>query len=75
MTDFPSTLAAVAASSDQALALDAALLARATQMASDLAVNLTIAALIIVATWFGSKWAAGAARRALGNDRHRTGAE
>ncbi|WP_262422252.1 hypothetical protein [Brevundimonas denitrificans] len=54
MTDLPTTLAAVAASSDQALALDAALLARATQMASDLAVNLTIAALIIVATWFGS---------------------
>jgi small conductance mechanosensitive channel len=69
MTDFPSTLAAVAASSDQALALDAALLARATHMAGDLAVNLAIAALIVVVTWFGSRWAAGAARRALGRVR------
>ena len=69
MTDLPTTLAAVAASSDRAIALDAALVARATQMAGDLAVNLSVAALIVIATWFGSKWAARAARRALGRVR------
>ena len=69
MTDLSTTMAAVAASSDRALALDAALVARATQMAGDLAVNLSVAALIVVATWFGSKWAARAARRALGRVR------
>ncbi|MFN4295462.1 MAG: mechanosensitive ion channel family protein [Brevundimonas sp.] len=66
MTDLTTTLAAVAASSDRVLALDAALVARATQMAGDLAVNLSIALLIIAATWFGSKWAARTVRRALG---------
>ena len=69
MTDLPTTLAAVAASSDRAIALDAALVARVTQMAGDLAVNLSVAALIVIATWFGSKWAARAARRALGRVR------
>ena len=69
MTDLSTTMAAVAASSDRALALDAALVARVTQMAGDLAVNLSVAALIVVATWFGSKWAARAARRALGRVR------
>ena len=69
MTDLPTTLAAVAASSDRAIALDAALVARATQMAGDLAVNLSVAALIVIATWFGSKCAARAARRALGRVR------
>ena len=69
MTDLPPTLAAVAASSDRAIALDAALVARVTQMAGDLAVNLSVAALIVIATWFGSKWAARAARRALGRVR------
>ena len=69
MTDLPTTLAAVAASSDRAIALDAALVARATQLAGDLAVNLSVAALIVIATWFGSKWAARAARRALGRVR------
>ena len=59
----------MAASSDRAIALDAALVARVTQMAGDLAVNLSVAALIVIATWFGSKWAARAARRALGRVR------
>jgi len=69
MINLSTALATAAASTDRALTLDAALLARATQMAGDLAVNLTIAALIIVATWFGSKLAVRAARRALGRVR------
>ena len=64
------TAAAAAASSpDRVLALDAALVARATQIAADLAVNLSVAALIVVATWFASKRAARAAQRALGRVR------
>ena len=49
----------------QAFAVDAAMLAKLTDAAGDLAINLSIAALIFVATLFASKWASGAARRAL----------
>ncbi|WP_292226070.1 mechanosensitive ion channel family protein [Brevundimonas sp.] len=49
----------------QAFAVDAAMLAKLTDAAGDLAINLSIAALIFVATVFASKWASGAARRAL----------
>ena len=69
MTDLTPALAATAAASGSALTLDAALLAHAVQMAGDLAVNLGIAALIVVATWLGSKLAVRAARRALGRVR------
>lgn len=69
MSDLPSTLAAAAAASERGLRLDVALMARATEAAGDLAINLAVAALILVATWFGSKWAARAAQRALGRVR------
>lgn len=49
----------------QAFAVDAAMLAKLTDAAGDLAINLSVAALIFVATLFASKWASGAARRAL----------
>ncbi len=49
----------------QAFSADAAVLAKLTDAAGDLAINLSVAALIFVATIFASKWAARAARRAL----------
>ena len=49
----------------QALGADAAMLAKLTDMAGDLAVNLTVAVLILVVTLFASKWASSATRRAL----------
>ncbi|MFN3536880.1 MAG: mechanosensitive ion channel family protein, partial [Brevundimonas sp.] len=69
MIDLSPALTAAAASSERVLTFDAALVARATQMAGDLAVNLGIAALIIIATWFGSKLAVRTVRRALGRVR------
>nr|WP_314434550.1 mechanosensitive ion channel family protein [uncultured Brevundimonas sp.] len=48
-----------------AFAVDAAVLAKLTDAAGDLAINLSVAALIFVATIFASKWAARAARRTL----------
>src|SRR5690606_12288625 len=44
---------------------DAAVLARATEMAGDLAVNLLVALVILVVTILGAKWASRITRRAL----------
>lgn len=52
-----------------AVAVDAAMLAKLTDMAGDFAVNLAIAVLIFVFTVFASRWASGAARRGLGRIR------
>lgn len=49
----------------KAVSIDAAMIAKLTDMAGDFAINLTIAILIFVATLFVAKWAAGAARRTL----------
>ncbi|MDQ1153865.1 mechanosensitive ion channel family protein [Brevundimonas sp. SORGH_AS_0993] len=49
----------------KAIAVDAVMLTKLTELAGEFAVNLTIAILIFVATLFAAKWAAGAARRAL----------
>ena len=49
----------------KATAIDAAMIAKVTDAAGDFAINLTVALLIFVATLFASKWASGAARRAL----------
>lgn len=53
----------------EAIGADAALLAKLTDVAGDLAVNLSIATLILVITLFAAKWAAAATRRALGRVR------
>jgi small conductance mechanosensitive channel len=53
----------------KAIALDAAVLARLTEMASDFAVNLTIAAIILAVTIFVARWASGTTRRVLGRVR------
>ena len=60
-----SPIADLVASGQKAVAMDAAMIAKITQMAGDLAVNLSVALLIFALTLFASRWAAGAARRAL----------
>jgi small conductance mechanosensitive channel len=54
------------AAGQQATTLDVAMIARLTQIVSDLAVNLTIAVLILGATVFAARWASSATRKALG---------
>ena len=58
-------IAEAVAAGRQAIAVDAAMVAKLTDMAGDFAINLTIAVLIFVATLFAAKWASGAARRTL----------
>lgn len=53
------------ATGQQAVAVDAVMLAKLTQIAGDFAVNLAIAIVILVVTVFAAKWAAGATRKAL----------
>lgn len=59
------SLAEAAAAGRQAVAVDAALIAKLIDLAGDFAINLSIAALIFVITLFASKWASRAARNAL----------
>jgi small conductance mechanosensitive channel len=47
------------------VAVDAALVAKLTDLAGDLAINLTIALIILVATVIGARWAARLTRRGL----------
>lgn len=49
----------------RATAVDAAMIAKLTAVAGDFAINLSVALVILVVTVFASKWASGAARRAL----------
>lgn len=67
MTSLP--LPEVVAEGQRALALDAAMIAKLTEMAGDFAVNLSIAVVIFVATLFAAKWASSTARRVLGRVR------
>ncbi|OYW90205.1 MAG: mechanosensitive ion channel protein MscS, partial [Caulobacterales bacterium 32-67-6] len=60
-----SPIAEAVAAGRQAVAVDAAMLAKVTDMAGDFAINLTIAVLIFVATLFAAKWASRASRNAL----------
>ena len=57
------------ASGEQAITLDAAMIDKLTQVAGDFVVNLAVALVILVVTVFGSRWASGATRRALGRIR------
>ena len=59
------TLTDAAAVGQGAIRADAAVIAKLTDMAGDLAVNLGIALLILCATLFAAKWASSGARRAL----------
>ena len=49
----------------KAVAIDAAMIAKLTDMAGDFAVNMMVAMLILAATVFAARWAAGATRRGL----------
>lgn len=53
------------AAGEKAAAIDAAMIAKLTDMAGDFAVNLIIALVILVATVFAARWVSGATRRAL----------
>lgn len=61
----PTPIAEAVAAGRQAIAVDAVMIGKLTDMAGELAINLTIAVLIFIATLFAAKWASGAARRAL----------
>ena len=65
MLSLPPSLNDAVAATRETVSLDAAVLAKATDMAGDLAVNLTIALVILAATVIGAKWAARLTRRAL----------
>jgi small conductance mechanosensitive channel len=65
MTSLPDLMTAAAAASDRATAIDVALIARLTRMAGDLAVNLLIAALILVLTVIAARWSSGVVRRGM----------
>ena len=65
MIELPTSLNDAVIAGQQAVSLNAAMLAKLTDMASDLAVNLTIALIILAATVIGAKWASRITRRAL----------
>ena len=58
-------IAEAVATGRQAVAVDAALIAKIIDLAGDFAINLSIAALIFVVTLFAAKWASRAARNTL----------
>lgn len=65
MISLPTSLSDAAAAGQKAVSLDVAMVAKLTDMAGDLAINLTIALVILVATIIGAKWASRITRRAL----------
>lgn len=69
MTSLTAPIAAAVSGGERAVAFDAAMIAKLTDVAGDFAINLSVALLIFVVTVFASKWAARAARRALGRVR------
>ncbi|MFC7380313.1 mechanosensitive ion channel family protein [Brevundimonas sp. GCM10030266] len=65
MSIFVAPLNEAVAAGQKAAAIDAAMIAKLTDMAGDFAINLTVAILIFAVTLFASKWAARAARNGL----------
>ena len=59
------TLNEALAAGEKATAVDAAMIAKLTDMVGDFAVNLSVAVVILVVTIFAARWAAGATRRGL----------
>ncbi len=59
------TLTEAIAAGEKATAVDAAMIAKLTDMAGDFAVNLSIALIILVVTVLASRWIAGLMRRML----------
>ncbi|MFA4893807.1 mechanosensitive ion channel family protein [Brevundimonas sp.] len=65
MSSLVATLNEAVAAGQKAAAVDVAMIAKLTDMAGDFAINLVIAAIILVVTIFASRWASGVTRRAL----------
>ncbi|RZJ93934.1 MAG: mechanosensitive ion channel family protein [Brevundimonas sp.] len=65
-TPVQSTVGQALSAGDRALAVDAAMIAKLTDVVGGFAVNILIAALILGATLMMAKWAAGGTRKALG---------
>jgi len=65
MTQLETPITAAVAARQEAITIDAAVLVKLTDMAGSLAINLTIALLILIATVFVSRWASKVTRRAL----------
>ncbi|RYG15572.1 MAG: hypothetical protein EON96_10375 [Caulobacteraceae bacterium] len=63
MSNLVAPLNAALAQGQRATTVDAAMIAKLTDMAGDFAINLSIALLILVVTIFISRWAAGVTRR------------
>ncbi|HEV2082632.1 MAG TPA: mechanosensitive ion channel family protein [Brevundimonas sp.] len=66
MASLPELVTGAVAAGERATAVDAALVAKLTDMAGDLAVNLLVAALILGVTIVAAKWAGRVVRRAAG---------
>lgn len=69
MPDLITPLNQAVAAGREAAAVDAAMIAKLTEMAGDFAVNLIVALIILAGTVFASRWAARVARRVLGRVR------
>ncbi|MFP5296469.1 MAG: mechanosensitive ion channel family protein [Alphaproteobacteria bacterium] len=69
MPDLITPLNQAVAAGREAAAVDAAMIAKLTEMAGDFAVNLIVALIILAGTIFASRWAARVARRVLGRVR------
>jgi len=69
MTSLLSPLNQALAGGEKALAADAAMIARLTDMAGDFAVNLVVAAIIMIATVLAARWVSGVTRRTLARAR------
>lgn len=65
MTNLVAPLNEAVAAGQKAAAVDAAMIAKLTDMAGDFAINLSIAVIILIVTVFASRWASGVTRRAL----------
>ena len=65
MLSLPTSLNDAVAAGQQAVSVDAAVVAKLTDMAGDLAVNLSIALLILAATIISAKWISRLTRRTL----------
>ena len=69
MASLPELVTGAVAAGERATAVDAAMVAKLTDMAGDFAVNLLVAVLILAVTVVAGKWAGRAVRRAAGRVR------
>lgn len=65
MTSLLSPLNQALAAGEKATAVDAAMIAKLTDMAGDFAVNLVVAVVILIATVLAARWISGVTRRTL----------